>query len=247
MTRFTIILMLALSLLAAVTVPDTITVPILIAERVDANNHSVELVTVSRKILDYIAHKSGMHIELHPYPWKRALMLAESGEFAIWGLSRTPEREHIFAFSHPVFSKNIWMIVRKDQTMEVRSIADLAGKHISIFRGASYGAEFDKARAANLFTVEEDINSWETRFNKLLAGRCDVMLAASTSVTPQKAALFFESQGFDSKQMRVLEKPLFADILYFAIKKSKVADFPMDRINEAIDSGRAEIEHLTEE
>jgi ABC-type amino acid transport substrate-binding protein len=239
--------MLSMSLSDAVKATESITVPMLIAERVDANNHSVEPVTVSRKILDYIARRSGVHMDLRAYPWKRALMLAEFGESAIWGLSRTPEREQIFEFSHPVFSKNIWMIVRKNQNMEVHSISDLAGKHISLFRGASYGTEFDKARAANLFTVEEDINSWETRFNKLLAGRCDVMLAASTSVTPQKAARFFENHGFDPRQMRVLDKPLFADTLYFAVLKSKAADFPMARINDAIDAGRTDIEHLTEE
>jgi ABC-type amino acid transport substrate-binding protein len=247
MSRPIAILMLCCVLIASAIASDTTTVAMLIAERVDANNHVVDRNTVSRKIIEYLAQKSGVHIELHPYPWKRALMLAESGESAIWGLSRTPEREHIFNFSHPVFSKNIWMIVRNDHIMKINTIADLAGRRISIFRGASYGAEFEKARTNNLFTVEEDTNSWEIRFSKLLAGRCDVMLASATSATSQKAAQFFENYGYDPRQMSILDKPLFADTLYIAILKSQSALFPMDAINAAIDAGRGDIERLMEE
>jgi ABC-type amino acid transport substrate-binding protein len=240
-----IMLMLCCLLLAMTT--ETSTVPLLIAERVDANNRSVDRTTASRKVIEYLGVQSGVHFELHPYPWKRALLLAESGESAIWGVSRTPEREQIFAFSHPIFSKNIWMIVRKDRKLEIKSIADLAGKHISVFRGASYGAEFDKAKSNNLFTLEEDTNSWEIRFSKLLAGRCDVMLAAATSSTSASAEHFFARYGYDPKTMRLLPKPLFADTLYIAILKSRLAGFPMEPINAAIDTGRADIERLIEE
>jgi polar amino acid transport system substrate-binding protein len=223
--------------------------PILLAEKHNEANQSDLREAFSKKVIEYLGQKAGLHFVLQPYPWKRALFMAEDGDGLIWGISRTPERELVFDFSHPIYTSHVWVVVRKDANFKVDSIADLAGKHVSLFRGSTYGAEFDKARKNNLFTVEEDTDILETRFAKLEKQRTDVMLLGFHRSNPKRVAEYMEHFGLDPAKLRILEKPLFTDPLHIAIAKKNALEFPMDALNQAIDAGHrnGEIERIVEQ
>jgi len=223
--------------------------PILLAEKHNEANQSDLREAFSKRVIEYLGQKAEVHFVLQPYPWKRALLMAEVGDGLIWGVSRTPERELIFDFSHSVYTSKVWVVVRKDDDSKIESIADLTGKRVSLFRGATYGAEFDKARKNNLFAVEEDTDILETRFAKLEKQRTDVMLLGYHRSNPKRVAEYMEQFGLDPAKLRILEKPLFTDPLHIAIAKKNALDFPMDALNQAIDAGHrnGEIERIVEQ
>lgn len=213
-------------------------VPLLVAEQLDSTGKSIGASAVTRRILAYITEKSGIEFDLQPYPWRRALMLAQEGQAAIWGLSKNEEREKIFIFSHPLYSTNVWMVVQKTRQDSITSIKDLAGKRVSVFQGESLNSEFEKARDEGLFMVEDDPNNLQIRFAKLLAGRCDVMLVNNRNLGIVDLTTHFIKFGFDPNLLHIIEHPLIVDPIHIGILKSKIDDFPMDALNKAIDIGR---------
>ncbi len=231
---------LSLLMLAALPVgaAEAVTWPLLVSQRLDANGKPAPISELTQTILTYISLKSDVKFELQPYPWKRALLLAQEGVAPIWGISRNLERDKIFIFSHSVYSTNVWMVVRKDRFFPIASIADLKGKHVSVPQGGAFNSEFESARANKLFTVEDDPHSLDIRFAKLIAGRCDVMLVSNRIDTATKLEIYFKSYGFDADQFQIIERPLLIDEIHIAILRSKADTFPMEAINRAIDAGR---------
>ena len=212
-------------------------VPLLIWQLTDQFNHPLPTKPAIQRLVDYLSAKAGIRFHLQAYPWNRALKLANEGVAPIWGLSQTPERMQRFVFSHPIYEANVWMLVNKTQTIPFTSLASLAGKRVSTFRGVSYGAEFEAAKN-NLFTVEEDSDNLNARLAKLIAGRCDVMLQASHARTSEQVVAELSDYGYDANQLRVLESPLLSEPAYIAIVKEKAGNFPMDDLNRVIDAGR---------
>ena len=213
-------------------------VPLLVAEQLDSNGKSTGASALTRRTVAYLTLQSGIEFEVRPYPWRRALMLAEEGQAAISGLSKNAEREKIFAFSHPLYSTHVWMVVPNDRQFSIASIKDLAGKRVSLFQGSLLNSEFEKAREEGLFVVEDDPNNLNIRFAKLLAGRCDVMLVDNRNLSVSELTTHFMKFGFNPDLLHVIERPLIVDPIHIGILKSKIDGFPMDALNKAIDIGR---------
>ena len=212
-------------------------IPLLIWQLTDQMNQPLPAKPVIQRIVDYLSQKSGIHFRLQGYPWNRALKLANEGVAPIWGLSVTPERAQHFVYSHAIYESNVWMLVKKSFATPIPNLAALAGKRVSIFRGVSYGAEFDAAKN-HLFQVEEDSDNLRARVAKLLAGRCDVMLYANHHRNVEQVILELKESGFDPQQLKVLDNPLLSEPAYIAISKEKIATFPMEELNRVIDTGR---------
>jgi len=213
-------------------------VPLLVAEQLDSNGKSTGASALTRRTVAFLTLQSGIEFEVRPYPWRRALMLALEGQAAISGLSKNAEREKIFAFSHPLYSTHVWMVVPNDRQFSIASIKDLAGKRVSLFQGSLLNSEFEKAREEGLFVVEDDPNNLNIRFAKLLAGRCDVMLVDNRNLSVSELTTHFMKFGFNPDLLHVIERPLIVDPIHIGILKSKIDGFPMDALNKAIDIGR---------
>lgn len=106
------------------------------------------------------------------YPWVRAYENAVEGNGGIIGLSMTAERLKLFDYSEPVYYDEVVIVVLKGQEFPFNAIEDLQGKTIGIGRGGSFGEEYEKAKQAGLFTIEEDSGP-VMRLKKLLAKRMD--------------------------------------------------------------------------
>lgn len=167
-------------------------------------------------------------IILHQYPWNRAVMMARYEGDLIFGLSSTPEREKMFAFSEPVFYNNLWLVTRSDKAFDFRSIQDLKGKTIGVVRGSQYGGEFD-AQKNKIFKTDDDLDSHEIRLKKLLENRIDAMIYASLLDNPAEVEKIINAMNISRKginaasniQFSVLTIPILKSDLRFAIRKDK--------------------------
>ncbi len=153
-------------------------VPVLIAESVDPQGHSLPIPPIISAVVTQLAQESGLNLVIRPYPWRRAQVMAENGEGLLYGAAITPERLHVFDFSRPVYNANQWLVSASHQPVNFRRWDDLRGKVISIGSGSKYGPEFEQRRE-KLFKVEQNAVSMESRLKMLDAHHVDAVLVDS--------------------------------------------------------------------
>jgi len=81
-----------------------------------------------KQLLRLIGEAAQIDWQIQSLPWARAMLLAERGQTMVFGVSRTPAREQVLAFSEPVFDNHVWMVMRRDQAMDYRQLSDLSGE-----------------------------------------------------------------------------------------------------------------------
>ena len=111
-------------------------------------------------------------------PWKRALLMAESGKVdGVFGLRKTKKRQRWMIFpDEPLMHIYSVIFKRADDPFEYKGISSLKGKHIGTIKGYTYGAEFDES---TIFSKEEVANLHQN-FLKLNAGRIDLVAGYRT-------------------------------------------------------------------
>ncbi len=115
----------------------------------------------------------GRPCELQAMPFKRLLSETDTGHVLAGAVIRTPEREQRWLFSQPYFVERLAVY---GTGAPFKGLDSLAGKHVGVIRGWSYGEAFDNARRQGLFQCEEvaaDVNN----FAKLMRGRIDYAVA----------------------------------------------------------------------
>ncbi len=121
-------------------------------------------------IVQEIFKKSGYDLVLKHFPFKRALKLTKEGKIdGLFNFYKNADRLKYFDYSEPVIKNPLVFFVRKDSVMVYTDLNDLKNKKISVMRGYTYGAEFDKS---NLFKKDES-NKHESSFRKVGKGRSD--------------------------------------------------------------------------
>lgn len=139
------------------------------------DNHG-KLIGAFTKIFTAITKQTGLHFELVPVPWRRAMYNGEHKDAGVIGLSYTKERESRYAYSENIYTSRLHIIVRKGEAFTYKNIADLKGKTISIYAGSKYGDEFSNELKKKSFTTIET-NDSNTRFKLLLKNRADAVIA----------------------------------------------------------------------
>lgn len=122
--------------------------------------------------------KIGMPARLEVQPFRRAMAGLGEASLAGGAVVLTPERHALAAFSAPYFTETVGVYTRGGAPL--RSVEQLRGKRVGVIRGWSYGAEFDAARAANAFVVEE-VDTDLANFRKLALGRVDAVMATTAA------------------------------------------------------------------
>ena len=131
------------------------------------------------------------------------------------------------------------MITRQDRQFPFDEISDLRGKTIGIVRGARYGGEFDEHKG-KLFRVDDDIDAYGPRLQKVLNGRVDAMLIASSFIDAKEVERQVNMIKLDerdrvsaSNRFKVLSSPVLRDGICFAALKG-TNDALVDRISNAL-------------
>lgn len=129
---------------------------------------------VASRIVTEAFAQEGVRVEYGFFPWKRALYLAEKGEWdgsAVW--LRSPEREKLFYLSDPVIKSSYVFFHLKSFYFGWKKIDDLKGLRIGATIGYDYGEEFEKAEKDGVINVVR-VPSDEQNLMKLLHGRIDI-------------------------------------------------------------------------
>lgn len=118
----------------------------------------------------------GIAVEYTFFPWARAYVAAQRGEFdASIGWYWNEERERDFLFSDPVFVEAQVLFHLRERPVAWTRLEDLKGLRIGATLGYTYGEAFQRLEAARTFGVER-ITSDELNLKKLLAGRLDAVV-----------------------------------------------------------------------
>lgn len=120
--------------------------------------------------------RMGSKADIKAQPFRRMMANLQQGTSGAGALIRTPEREAFADYSAPYYVEQLALYSATARKLHFESVADLAGHKLGVIRGWSYGKEFDAARAARLFEVEE-VDSDEQNFEKLMLGRIDMAVA----------------------------------------------------------------------
>ncbi len=193
-------------------------------------------------LLKQIADAADLQWELLFLPWPRALLGAELGQHLVFGLSRNPARDKLFAYSQPAFVSRGWLVVPKTRPIQFERLEDLRGRALCVTRGATYGAAFEEARRAQLFRVENGGNDLSGRARMLAAGRCDAMLATHRG---SAAAMERRLRGLrNGTQFQVLPKPLVEEGIVFGAAKGSEPAALLPRLDDAIQRSRAATQAL---
>lgn len=135
---------------------------------------------VVASILDRLAQKLGIEIEMRLAPFARRLRWMETGEIDIMGgLLRRPQREaYIYFVPPPYVNKNRKVFyVRKGDERRIKRYEDLYGLMIGTKIHSRYFPRFDKDEGLK----KEPVGSVELNFKKLLAGHLDAVIYGNRS------------------------------------------------------------------
>lgn len=119
-------------------------------------------------------------VTLQALPWARAIQEIDQGNAGVGGIYKNAEREKKYDYSEQIFVEKLAVYVNKGKPINFSKVEDLKGKRIGVIRGWSYGDDFDNARKANAFTVEE-VPGDDQNFGKLDVGRLDAVVAVAES------------------------------------------------------------------
>ncbi|MBN2651085.1 MAG: transporter substrate-binding domain-containing protein [Spirochaetales bacterium] len=126
-----------------------------------------EIISESFKIVGY-------SVEFVWVPWKRALVMTESGSLdGTAGWFSTTEREKVFIVSPPLIADSQSFFYLKEKKFNWIDIDSLSGLRIGATSGYDYGSAFHEAEKAGNFIVEW-VSTDLQNFRKLFTGRIDV-------------------------------------------------------------------------
>lgn len=208
-------------------------VPVLVAESIDQHGHQLPIPPIITAVISLVAQESGLNLVIHPYPWRRAQMMAENGEGLLYGAAITPERLRVFNFSHAAYNANQWLVSSSRDPVNFRRWDDLRGKVISIGSGSKYGPEFEQRRE-KLFKVEQNAVSMESRLKMLDAHHVDAVLVDSFRNATQLGISL--NCLFPAKDKWVVaSKPVGFEPVLIAVPKSAPLGDVLPVLNKALD------------
>ncbi|WP_421901475.1 substrate-binding periplasmic protein [Maridesulfovibrio sp.] len=117
--------------------------------------------------------KMHTRFEVQFLPWKRALLMAESGKVdGIFGLRKTKERQRWLIYpDEPLMFITSVIFKRFDDPFVYTGVPSLNGKHIGTIKGYTYGKEFDNSTMFH----RDEVKNLRQNFLKLMAGRVDLV------------------------------------------------------------------------
>ncbi len=178
-------------------------------------------------LIQAVFQRLGSQAAINAYPWKRALAMGETAKAGIGGIYKNSERLKIFDYSDPIYVEKLLLYIRKGKNIEFQALTDLKGKNIGIIRGWSYGNEFDQARRAGLFTVEE-VGNDDANFKKLLLDRVAGVIAIDLA-----AARLIQQNNYQTK-IEALSRPVAVNETYLVFAKISQKTDLLVRFNTAL-------------
>ena len=160
---------LSLFVLPAQAADDEITVTV--GEWPPFLSQSLEEGGVIAQLIKAVFAADGVDANIAFLPWGRGYSETSEGEHDAMGVwMHKVEREAEFYYSDPVLIEKFVFFHRKDADFDWQTLEDIKGYRLGGGIKYSYGAEFDKALASGLFSMDRAPND-EINFKKLLIDR----------------------------------------------------------------------------
>jgi len=181
-------------------------------------------------ILSEVTKRTGISFNYTMVPWKTAFEKSKNGEGAIIGLSKTTEREKIWAYSSAMYEDPLVLVAWKNRPLTYSGLISLRGTTIGIKLGASYGDDFDNAVKTGLFDVVQT-HDRVGQLKMLARGRLDGVLVSPGSFALEP--LFREDKELekDRDSFLVVEPPVKLDPNYLGIPKIMKKSHLLEQIN----------------
>lgn len=213
-------------------------------EILDAKGNLVPLTPQASKVFKYFEREAGLKFSIVFLPWKRAQLEVMKGNGIIYGFSKTSERLESFRFSLPVIHLPVWAISYGPENARLAELKDLKAKLVTANVGITHGIEYDRARNT-IFTVQEDLLTYQERFRKLILRRSDIIFVPFANrlgreevvqAINQKVIPGFNDPELSGRIFNVSLNPIFLDTIHFATSKIE-QQYVMDKIDAAIERG----------
>ncbi len=191
---------------------------------------------LSVEILEEAAEMADIGIHIGFYPWKRAMMMAETGKAdGIFSMAYSKEREKFVLFpSQPLVVSKNRIFANSDFKGDIANIRDLAGKRIGVVRGNIYGEAFDRCKAC----VKDVASNVDELFRAFGAKRYSLIIG-------DEDVVFHLAKRLGLKEIRPLSY-VSAELKYYLgiSRKSERTEELSDKISDALlrmkNSGRLE-------
>lgn len=191
-------------------------------------------------IVREIAQRLGHQIKIEIFPFKRALMMIETGRAdAFIGPYKSEKREKFMIYTQSHFYQDpmAFYVKRESDFQWDGHLSSLAGKKIGLTRGWSYGSDFDQKKD-QLNTVE--VESIEANFKMLLFDRVDLFASHPRAV--KRVIDELNIQG----EVKMILPPIIVNKGYFGFsRKRDLGDF-IDRFDAEFNRmvGNGEIQQM---
>lgn len=218
--RFSAALLCAISATCAASSASAVPaeIPVFVLADPPAERGEVAQQPIVPAMIEAIARESGLHLVVHPYPWRRAQSLAENGTGLLYGAAKTADREQRFYFTRPLDSVNQWLVSTARSPLAFQHWEDLRGKVISTMSGGRFSEAFERHRGVT-FQVAQDATGMTSRLKMLRAGRVDAVMVASflgAAQLEQKLNCLFPGKA----ALVVAGKPVDTEPIMLAIPRS---------------------------
>jgi len=117
-------------------------------------------------------HAMGYSIELHIYPWTRAMRYTEAGYIdVLFPTAKTKEREKKFYYSQEYVDQVKYLVyTRKDSAITWNGLMSLNGLNIGVMRGWNYGERWDSLNSIKKYPLSKIIQGFKMLHRKRLDG-----------------------------------------------------------------------------
>ena len=193
-----------------------------------------QIIGFSRDILDAVAEKEGMKFEYKNTPWEAIFATLNKGDSDIVSASVTitDERKQSFDFTDPYFEATQLIITPADKESDIKSMADLKNRRVSVMNGTTGAAAVEKIQG----TQSDLIKRFE---NMPLALKELVSGGADASVGDNGVVKYFIANHPETKFNTVLD-PSFENENYgFVLRKGREDDL-MKKMNAGIAAIKAD-------
>lgn len=165
--------------------------------------------------------------DIRAYPWARGYQMAQKGPgIALFAMTRSAEREHLFKWVGPVIATRVVLLARKDRQLKVDRPAALAAYQIGAIRDdighQLLSAQGIEAKNIQLFSSAVSVA------NMLDMGRIDLWAYDETT-----ARWFIKMLELDNSRFEVVYL-LKEGNMYYAFSPD-VDDKPLERLQNGLD------------
>lgn len=125
-------------------------------------------------ILKVVGDKINCTFDVRLTTWNEAYKSMIEGKGGIIGLSKTTKRLQEIDYSKTVFYDQVLMAVRSESKLNYNNLQDLEGLRVITSKFASYGDDFNNAKAKGLFKFVGDQGDVKKRILSIINNEADV-------------------------------------------------------------------------